>query len=372
MKIDEKITLVRSNALAVAVDVAKKTHHARFIDQVGRTVETPFGFQNSDEGFRRLGSRFLRRQGEIGAEKVIIGMEPTGHYWKPLGYWLVARGYTVVLVNPMITKRHKEDLDNSPSKTDRKDTGVIADLVLQGKFLEVLLPKGIYADLRQSNVARRELKAKLSSGKNRLCAVLDEFFPEFTDVFKDPLGLGALWALKHCPFPDDVVALTLEEVTRGLRQASRNHLGLARAERLFEMAWESVGVREGLEGARKRLRSALAELSVYKEQLAEVEAAMEQQLEATGVAEYLLSVPGIGVVLAAGFLAEAGDLSAYRNWRQMRNLAGLNVNTTAQGSTRARRRSPSGGGRGCGMCSIRRLSAPLNTARNCGISTSTG
>ncbi|BAS26785.1 IS110 family RNA-guided transposase [Limnochorda pilosa] len=331
MKTDEKITLVRSNTLIVAVEVVKKTHYARVIDQVGRTVEEPFEFHNGDEGFRRLERRLLRRQAEIGAERVIIGMEPTGHYWKPLAYWLVGRGYTVVLVNPIITKRPKEDRDNSPSKTDPKDTGVIADLVLQGKFLEVLLPKGVYANLRQLNVARRELKAKLSSGKNRLHAILDEFFPEFTDVFKDPLGMGALWVLEHCPFPDDVLPFPFEELIGGRRQASRNRVGRARAEKLFETAWESVGVQEGLEGARVRLRSTLVELRVYKEQLVEVEAAMKRQLEATGVAEYLLSIPGIGMVLAAGFLAETGDLSAYRNWRQLRNLAGLNVKQNSSG-----------------------------------------
>ncbi|BAS26739.1 transposase [Limnochorda pilosa] len=143
--------------------------------------------------------------------------------------------------------------------------------------------------------------------------------------------MGAWWVLEHCPFPDDVLALPLEELTQGLGQASSKRLGRSRAEKLFETAWESIGVQEGLEGARMRLRSTLAELRVYKEQLAEVETAMERQLEATGVAEYLLSIPGIGMVLAASFLAETGDLSTYRNWRQLRNLAGLNVKQNSSG-----------------------------------------
>lgn len=121
-----KIQLVRSNAVIVGVDMAKKKHFARVIDSYGIDIGKPFSFQNNIDGFIRLEGKLLQIQEKAGAERVIVGMEPTGHYWKPLAWWLRERGYTVVIVNPMLVKRHKEDLDNSPSKSDRKDTGIIA------------------------------------------------------------------------------------------------------------------------------------------------------------------------------------------------------------------------------------------------------
>ena len=60
-------------------------------------------------------------------------------------------------------------------------------------------------------------------------------------------------------------------------------------------------------------------------------------LAATGLAEVLLSVPGIGVITAAGFLAEVGDLAHYRHWRQIQKLAGLNLTEQSSGEKRGKR-----------------------------------
>lgn len=93
-------------------------------------------------------------------------MEPTGHYWKPLASWLKQRGFTVVTVNPMLVKRHKEDLDNAPSKSDPKDAAVIADLVWQRTFLNVSLPQGVYAELRELQVTRQQPRSKWTRGSH--------------------------------------------------------------------------------------------------------------------------------------------------------------------------------------------------------------
>ena len=58
---------------------------------------------------------------------VIVGLEPTGHYWKTLANYLLLRGITVVMVNPYHTKRAKELDDNSPTKNDKKDALTIGN-----------------------------------------------------------------------------------------------------------------------------------------------------------------------------------------------------------------------------------------------------
>ncbi|KRE34631.1 IS110 family transposase [Paenibacillus sp. Soil522] len=65
---------------------------------------------------------------------VVVGMESTGHYWFNITNWLMKQGVSVVLVNPMTTKRNKENRDNSPSKNDPKDALVIADAVRRGFY----------------------------------------------------------------------------------------------------------------------------------------------------------------------------------------------------------------------------------------------
>src|SRR6056297_3510741 len=45
----------------------------------------------------------------------------------------------------------------------------------------------------------------------------------------------------------------------------------------------------------------------------------------------MMSIPGVGLVTVAGFLAEVGDLSNYDNPRQIQKLPGLNLRENSSG-----------------------------------------
>ena len=51
-------------------------------------------------------------------------------------------------MNTLHVHRSKELDDNSPSKDDKKDPRVIADLVREGRFFEPYDPQGDYAEIR--------------------------------------------------------------------------------------------------------------------------------------------------------------------------------------------------------------------------------
>lgn len=76
-------------------------------------------------------------------------------------------------------------------------------------------------------------------------------------------------------------------------------------------ATTSIGLTEGLEAARFELAILLQQYDLFSEQL---ETTMEKMLEIVesipGTAQ-MLSVPGVGVVTVAGFLAEVGDVHNY-------------------------------------------------------------
>jgi len=62
---------------------------------------------------------------------VIVGMEPTGHYWKPLASYLLKNKVNVIIVNPYHTKRAKELDDNSQTKSDKKDALTMLPLLVR-------------------------------------------------------------------------------------------------------------------------------------------------------------------------------------------------------------------------------------------------
>lgn len=47
-----------------------------------------------------------------------------------------------------------------------------------------------------------------------------------------------------------------------------------------------------------------------------------------------LSIKGVGVVTAASFLGEVGDLSRYDDWRQLRKMAGFNLTENSSGDSK--------------------------------------
>lgn len=124
-----KIRRVTDSTLVVGADIAKKVHVARASDARGIELGKPLSFDNRRDGFERLLAWIEVRKVNHGCDNVILGVEPTGHYWMNLAQFLRQHGIGVVLVNPMHVKKSKELDDNNPTKNDRKDARVISQLV---------------------------------------------------------------------------------------------------------------------------------------------------------------------------------------------------------------------------------------------------
>lgn len=328
-----KLSIVRAvHSLILGVDVGKLVLWACIMDGLTELqVCSPFSFHNTRDGFQRLLDQIRKTQQRTGVQHVVVAMEPSGHYWKPLAAFLLNQGITVVCVNPLHVNRAKEFDDNSPTKHDRKDCWVIARRAADGDFFEPYLPEGVYADLRGLTQARQQIRTKLNQAKNQLQTVLDEYFPEFTRVFKDPFGMAATHLLRHYPFPADILEVPAERLAKELCEASSGRVAMKRVQEIRRAATTSIGVRQGIKAARLRLRQLLDEIECCLSRMAEVEAEMHAALNETGLAAYLLSAPGVGVVTAAVFLGETGDLTRYEDARQIQKLAGYNLKENSSG-----------------------------------------
>ena len=137
---NEKIRQVTEPTMVIGVDIASDTHWARAFDWRGLELSKAVKFENSAEGFHY----FLCWASELAAEqkkgRIMVGLEPTGHYWFTLAAYLQGGSMKMVLVNPYHVKRSKELDDGHPSKSDKKDPKTIAKLVLEGRDVLPYIP----------------------------------------------------------------------------------------------------------------------------------------------------------------------------------------------------------------------------------------
>ncbi|MCH7324017.1 IS110 family transposase [Solibacillus sp. MA9] len=330
-KWNNKINQVTENTLVVGMDIAKRIHYACFVDERGRVIEKAFAVHQSKEGFENLYEKIRQMMKEANKTEVIIGIEPTGHYWMNLAYFLDQYGIPLVMVNPMHVKRSKELDDNLPTKNDKKDALVIARLLKDGRFSYPRILKEVEAELRIGSTLRLKLTEDLASIKNRIIRLLDRYFPEFTQVFPT-FGKMALTALERTPMPQDIQGKTAEELVFFYRQVGGMRAPqLPKAKLLIEKASNSIGLTEGQKMAKHEIATLLRQFRLLETEIEAVNDQLTELAKTTMEYDLLASVPGLGDATIVDLLSEVGSFSLYENPRQLIKLAGLTLRENSSG-----------------------------------------
>lgn len=77
-----KLTFISDDMLIVGCDIGSETHYMRAIDTRGRELsKDAFSFSNNAEGFSSAKVWAMQIAAEHGKKQIVLGLEPTGHYW---------------------------------------------------------------------------------------------------------------------------------------------------------------------------------------------------------------------------------------------------------------------------------------------------
>lgn len=320
-----KLDLVDDGTLIVGIDIGKRKHYARFINLRGYELGKVINFVNTRDGMEKIVSEIEKVKKQNNLVKAVIGLEPSGHYWKAAAHYLSAKGYKLTLVNPYHIKKTKELDDNSQTKNDRKDPILIAKLVRDGDFFNPDLSSGIYADIRRMYRLRLKVKKSLIRQKIALKILLDEYFPEYEEFFSDILGVSSEYVLRNYFLPQKIASESMLVLMDKIKKLSRDKIKTDKISRLVESSKCSIGITTGTEAAMLEKTYILDEIKDLKGKLAYIDRRLKCYLDQTQYSKYLLSIPGVGIVTAAGFLGEVGDISKYKNAKEIIKLAGLNL-----------------------------------------------
>ena len=107
-RLKQKVIAITTDTFVVGVDIAKNYQWARFVDFRGIEHDHALKFKNSKGGFETILARIREICKKENFAKAVVGMEPTGHYWKAFANWLEKQeGIQVVLENPYTTKQNE-------------------------------------------------------------------------------------------------------------------------------------------------------------------------------------------------------------------------------------------------------------------------
>ncbi len=321
-----KITAITEKTLIIGIDVGNETHFARAFSWRGYEFSRkPLAFSNTEEGFETFRNWIEELKAKHGMDKVIPGMEPTGHYWFNLGKFLQDNGMTPVHVNPHHVKKSKELDDNNPSKNDRRDPKVIAGLVKDGRYFRPYIPDGVYAEIRALSGLQVLAQSEITRLKNRIARWFSIYFPNYKEVYRNVGAVSGLMVLKAAPLPEDIVKLGVDGVNRIWRDAKLKGVGLKRAKTLVTAAEHSIGSREAQEAARVELKILLADYEMQTAREAELMALIKEKITEVPYVDKLLEIRGIGLKTVIGFVAEVGDITRFDDPKQLQKLAGYAI-----------------------------------------------
>jgi transposase len=334
MNTNTNLSAITTYTLVVGIDVAKNAHVARVIDHQGTELYERINFQNSREGFCSFIKEIERLKTLHNKLDIIIGLEPTGVYGHTLISFLQDGGYHVVYVLGMQVKRAKELEDNSPSKNDFKDAKVIAKLVKDGYYRKVRTFTKKITELKEATRYAYQITKKQTRVKCQLEACMTEYFPEFTEAFGDVTRKTAMATLHLFPLPDQINALTAEQIVSAWRSSGvLRGIGLLKARQLKVFAKDTIGL-EVTESVRLKIRSIMDEYDFLKAKEKEIWKRIESIVEMNADYHKIMSIPHMTMRLSAYLLAEVGDFRDFKHPQQLVRLAGFNLMERSSGGSR--------------------------------------
>lgn len=329
---NDKLSFISDDMLIVGCDIGSETHSVRAIDMRGRELsKQAFSFHNDAEGFQKAREWAMELAAKNDKKQIVLGLEPTGHYWFCLATWMVSNGISVVQVNPYAVKQTKELEDNSQLKDDRKDPKLIANLVKDGNYGMPYLPEGLYADLRRLSAFRDQLTEDRIRNINRLHREMKIYFPEYEDAFGKLDGAFTLEVLKKAPFPKDILALGAEGIRKIWQEAKRKGRGYNKAGTIIRYAQESVGLLDGTNAGKTAVRWFAEKTAELDQQLNEVETMLHQKCREIPYAENILEISGIGETILSGIAAEMGDIDRFDEVKEIQKISGMGLVACSSG-----------------------------------------
>ena len=237
---DEIRNLNLEKVLIVPIDAGKNSHKALVANYFGDILYDTFEFANSITGVKMCDSIIQEVCSSINAQKIVIGIESTGHYYENLYRNLITLEYDVAIINPSSVYSQRTGQLNW-CKTDDTDLCAIGQVLIDNQATETKLSDGLYYNLKHLARLRRDEVNKRARLKIQIKVLCDHIFPglQKSKIFSDFWGKASILLLENYPTPNSIIRLGVKRLSR-LFKKHNTKLGLTTACRLVNLAQNSL------------------------------------------------------------------------------------------------------------------------------------
>ena len=297
--------------LLVGIDVGNRNHHVAICAPSG--IVDQFEISHNAKGFKYFFSQVSAQARRFKLSKVVVGMEGTNGYARPLDQMIKDKGYTLLNVNNLKLARFKE-IFASPAKTDSIDAVQIVTLMKMAPFMgqgnetlqEVHNIGESEVKLKRISRRRRQLVDEKVVIQNRMQADLQSVCPGFVDMFKT---MDSAYVLRFLSLHSDLRKLikvnlsTLQKIP-GVGKALSEKLSQWQAIAIFGSEVEWVGPMIS-DDAKRMLE--------LKEKIDDLESNMESLIQQSNLATIIKSIPGFGVICSGEIAGEIGTMERFES-----------------------------------------------------------
>jgi len=271
---------------------------------------------------------------------VLNGLEPTGHYHRPLAWRLLQAGFDVRLVSSVALARTRDALHNGWDKNDPKDAQVILHMLRIGaaKAYHDPLAHGIN-DIQGLSMTHDMVSRAKTEVLHRIQThYLPLYFPEAERFLNSTRSVWFFAFLERFPVPAAITATSKELFVEAAWNVVGRKVSKARLlADIYETAQASIALPIAPNApAIAMFRLILAEARHLIRQRDAIEQMAVELLDSHADYHRLQQVPGIGPINAPTILAEAGDLRRFGHHRQFLKFCGLDLATHQSGQFRGR------------------------------------
>lgn len=325
--------------ISVGIDIAKEIHWITAIDAVG-VVLIDRKLLNTPTDIAALADQLTALGGAIR-----IGLDVMGGIAGLAEAMLAAAGFNLVHVPGMAVNRARQGTVGGENKSDPRDARTIADQVRTRSDLRQIEPATeIDLEIRLLVGRRRDLVEAQTQRLSRMHDLLVGIFPGL-EACLDLKTKGPLHLLSKFVTPAELRTAGKKRLVRHLQAAG----GLPNIEALTDRALTAAAEQAIAVPAERMtarlIRELAAEALASRTRLIELDRELEALLDRHPDAALIRSLPGMGVVLSAELIAEAGNLSRFRSADALASAAGMAPILRQSGRSRFLRR-PNGGNKG--------------------------